>query len=391
MKDFTFCSPTTIYFGQNKENEVGQIIFNHGIRKILIVFGSNRIEESGLLSQIKSSLDKYHIVYKTLSGVTPNPDVKKVKEGLSIIKAWPVELVLAIGGGSVIDVAKSIACNFYYCGDPYDFNIKVASPTRALKIGVILTLAASGSELSDSCVISNIETSMKGGYNSPFNRPLFAIMNPELTLTAPTKDVMAGVVDIISHSLERYFAKGTKYEFSENIALAIIKNTIEIGNEIIVNPNNYEARASLMLNGAFSHNGLTGLGKEYTFPIHALEHQLSAINPNLAHGVGLAILIPAWMEYVYNYDVPKFARFSREIFDIKVENSVENARIGIARLKQFFKELSLPTTLRECGFDEKQISSISERLTNGGTRVVGQNSVKPLNKKDIAAIFAICF
>ncbi len=390
MIDFEFCSPTKIYFGKDKENEVGKIISEYKFKKVLVVVGQSYAFKSGFLDRIVTSLNKYNIEHFLLSGITPNPDVSFVKQGLNLIKGKDVELVLGVGGGSVIDVAKVIACNYYYDGDPYDFNAKVAMPKKALAIGVIPTLAASGSDLSNSAVISKKDENRKGGYNSELNRPLFAILNPMLTMSTPKLDKAAGIADMISHSLERYFAKGSEYEFSEGLALALIAQMIKFGEVVMKEEDNYEAHAALLLSSSFSHNGLTGLGKNYTFPLHAIEHALSALHPELAHGVGLAILIPAWMEYVYKEDIKKFSKFSQVVFNSFLANEIENAIIGMRLLRAFFKKIGLPSSLKEVQIDKQEFPLIADMVTSNGARVVGLESSKPLNKNDILKILNMC-
>lgn len=387
MIDFDFVSPTKIYFGRNKEKEVGQILSSFNYKNILIVAGSKSIFASGLYDSVIQSLNENNIKYSLLKGITPNPEISFVLEGLKIAHENNIDCLLAVGGGSVIDVAKSIAASFYYDGDPYDFNRYRSEPKKALPVGVILTLAASGSELSSSCVISNPLLHLKLGFNSDLIRPRFAILNPELTFSVSKYQTSCGIVDIISHSLERYFAIGEEEEFADDLALAIIKNTIKAGLRCLENPTDYNARAIMMLSGSYSHNGLTGLGKKTALTVHSLEHALSAYDSSIAHGAGLAILLPAWMEYVYCYDVRKFAYFSKEIFNINYEDDLESAKIGVQSLKDYFKKIGMPTSLKEVGIRKEDIPPISERLTNHGTRLVGPLSIKPLNKEDIENIF----
>lgn len=387
MIDFEFVSPTKLYFGKDKELLIGKILKELNVKRVLLVLGSSSSFKNGLYDRVVSKLDEENIKHYTLKGIRANPSLDSVIEGLKIAKENDVDFILSIGGGSVIDASKSIAVNFYYDGDPYDFSLYLATPKKALPIGVILTIAASGSELSSSCVISNDKKHLKQGFNSDLIRPLFAIYNPELTFSVSKYQTGCGIVDIISHSLERYFAKSNTLEFADEFALTVIKETIRVGERCINEPNNYDARGILMLLSSYSHNGLTGLGKKYALTIHALEHALSAYKVDIAHGAGLSVLIPAWMEYVYNYDLDKFAHFGEVVFNLSYLDKKESARIGIQSLKEYFKKIGMPTSLTELGLTAKDLPLISGKLTNNGTRLIGPLSIKPLNEEDIINIF----
>ncbi len=380
MIDFNFVSPTKIYFGKNKELLVGKICKEFGYKKILIVCGEGSVKRSGLFDKVVASLKEENIEYLELSKVRPNPSLESSKNGVKMAKNARIDAILAIGGGSVIDVAKSISVSYFYDGDPFDFNAHKIEPKQALPIGVILTISASGSELSDSCVIANDELGVKQGFNSDVVRPKFAIINPELTFTVSKYQTGCGIVDIISHSLERYFSKSAELEPSDAFALAVIKETVDAGAIAIKEPENYDARASLMLLGSYSHNGLTSLGKKKDMPIHKMEHALSAYDIKIAHGAGLSILIPAWMEYVYKEDEKKFKKFAEFIFGT---NSAEK---GIQSLRDYFKSIGMPVTLKEVGLLKEDIPALVDNMTDKGTRMVGLNSIKPLNEKDLTKI-----
>ena len=384
MKDFTFVSPTKIYFGKNSLSKLLEALKNY--KKVLLVYGQNSIKKLGLYDEVISLLSSANIGYFELSGIRPNPDISKVKEGLKIVKDNDVELILAIGGGSVIDTAKSIAASYYYDGDPFDLNLHIAQPTRALPIGVILTISASGSELSDSCVVMDDKTKVKQGFNSDIVRPTFAIMNPEYTYSVSRYQTGCGIVDIISHSLERYFSPSEELEVCDTLALAVIKDTIEAGKVAIKEPNNYDARAALMLLGSYSHNGLTSLGKEKQMPIHAMEHAMSAYDIRIAHGAGLSILTPLWMEASYQKDLDKFARFAKDIFNVNEQNKENCALKGIELLREYFKSIDMPTTLKEVDLTKDDIPQIVDMMTKNGTRLIGQKSINPLNKEEIVKL-----
>ena len=384
MKDFTFVSPTKIYFGKDSLSSLSEALKNY--KKVLLVYGQSSIKKIGLYDEVISILSSAKVEYFEVSGIRPNPEICKVKEGLKIVRDNGIELILAIGGGSVIDTAKSIAAAYYYDGDPFDLNLHKAPVTNALPVGVILTLSASGSELSDSCVITQDETKIKSGFNSDIVRPVFAIMNPEYTYTVNKYQTGCGIVDIISHSLERYFSPSGELEVCDTLALSIIKDTIEAGKIAIKEPNNYDARAALMLLGSYSHNGLTSLGKDKQFPIHMMEHAMSAYDVRIAHGAGLSILIPLWMESAYKKDLDKFVRFAKDIFNVNEANKEKCALKGIELLREYFKSIGMPITLKEVDLTKDDIPHIVDLMTKNGTRTIGQKSINPLNKEEIVKL-----
>ena len=384
MKDFNFISPTKIYFGKNSLSYLS--IEAKKYKKVLIVYGQNSIKKIGLYDEVIKQLSSAKTEYFELSGIRPNPEVSKVKEGLKIVREHNVDLILAVGGGSVIDTAKSIAASYYYDGDPFDLNLHKAKPTKALPLGVVLTISASGSELSDSCVVMDDKTKIKQGFNSDVVRPLFAIMNPEYTYSVSKYQTACGIVDIISHSLERYFSPSENLEVCDSLALTVIKDTIEAGKVAMSDPQNYDARAALMLLGSYSHNGLTSLGKEKQMPIHKMEHALSAYDIRIAHGAGLSILIPLWMGASYQKDLDKFARFSEYVFDIKDANIEKCALKGINLLREYFKSIGMPINLKEVEISQKDVSKIVDLMTDNGALTVGLKSINPLNKDEITKL-----
>ena len=385
MIDFNFVSPTKIHFGKNAMSFLASEIENK-YKNVLVVYGQNSIKKNGVYDQVIFQLNSAKVRYFELSGVRPNPEISKVKEGLKIVRENNVDLILAVGGGSVIDTAKSIAASFYYDGDPFDLNLHKVQPANALPLGVVLTISASGSELSDSCVVMNDETLVKQGFNSDIVRPLFAIMNPEFTYSVNKYQTGCGIVDIISHSLERYFSPSGNLEISDSLALSIIKDTIEAGRIAIDNPNDYDARAALMLLGAYSHNGLTSLGKAKQMPIHKMEHALSAFDIRIAHGAGLSILIPLWMEASYKKDIDKFTRFANEIFNVNESDKEKTALKGINLLREYFRSIGMPIRLSEVNVSQKDISKIVDMMFEDGTRMIGPSSINPLNKKDVSKL-----
>ena len=386
MIDFDFVSPTKIYFGKGKENLIGEIISSLGKKKVLIVYGSKRIEKD-LLPLVLQKLDEKGIGHVTLSGVRPNPRADLVRLGVIKAKEEGVDLVLAIGGGSPIDTAKVIAAGFYYAGDPFDFNLHKVTPTNSLPVGVILTHASAGSETSNSAVIQDDGMKKKQGFNSDFNRPVFAIENPELTYGVSSYQTAAGGSDIMMHSLERYFDPSDDDQLSDDWALSLVGNTMRAIKKVLNDPRDYEGRARLMLNSSLSHNGLTGLGKRFSFVVHPIEHALSGYAPDITHGAGVALIFPAWAEHVYRRDLPKFAKMARILFNLDDADDERASIIGISAMREFFRDIGMPTTLEEVGLGAGDIPSLAALATGNGTRTIGCCH-QSLDMDDIKSILA---
>lgn len=389
MKNFEFVSPTKIYFGSGKENDVGSILKEFGANRVLIVIGKNSVIKSGLLERVVVSLGKASIPFELLRGVRANPTFDLVEEGLSIIRTHKIDFILAIGGGSVIDTAKCIAVNFYHNGGVKDINLHKAIPTKALPVGVILTISAAGSELSNSCVIQDDATGIKVGFNSDLVRPVFAIENPELTYSLPKEQIAYGVVDILMHTLERYFSESDKYEIADEFALGLIKNVLEVGLLAYQNPTNYEYQSALMLASSLSHNGLTSIGKKYYMPVHQLEHPLSGSFPHIAHGLGLAVLFPAWCKYYYKYDIDKFTTLGERVFDIYSGDKEQDALATISAFEEYFARMDLPNKLSDLGVKKEDIESLVNKVTNNNTRTVYHHT-KPINDEVARKIYYSC-
>ena len=386
MIDFNFVAPTKIYFGKEKEKLVGMIAKEFGFRRTLLVYGSSRVKISGLYQTVTDALKEHGIEFVELSGVRPNPTAEKAREGLRLAREFGVDSILAVGGGSVVDTCKSIANGFYYDGDQFDFNLKKATPTKALPIGVILTHASAGSEMSDSCVIQDDALGIKQGFNSDTSRPVFAIENPELTYSVSPFQTAAGVSDIMMHSIERYFGHSDGDELADEWALDLIKSTMEWGRIAVSEPTNYQARAVIMLNSSLSHNGLTALGKKAPFVVHPLEHALSGYAPNITHGAGVALIYPAWAKYVMDKDPEKFARLTERVFKLHGDNVTETAIIGIDAMRAFFASIGMPTTFEEVGLSEKDIPALVKLASGNGTRVIG-GCPQSLDAADMEKIF----
>lgn len=363
MKTFNFQTPTHLYFGIGEEKNVGKYIKERGYRRVFFHYGKSSIKRSGLYDTVVSSLKEAGLFFTELGGVEANPESKLVRKGVEICRREKIDFILAVGGGSVIDSAKSIAHGIFYDGDPFDFNLHLAIPLKSLPVGVILTIAAAGSEMSTSCVISDVERQIKKGFNSESNRPVFAIENPVLTYSLPSEQTAYGIVDILSHTFERYFNASSEIEFADYIAEGLMRSVLIAGETAIREPDNYDARATLMVASGYSHNGLTGLGKVFSFPIHQLEHIVSAVRRDIAHGAGLACLIPAWYSLIAPLDVKKAKKFAVNVMGVEEADSDEEtiARGGEA-LTRFLASLKIPLRLRAYGIDETDIENMVKRL-----------------------------
>lgn len=386
MNNFEFYSPTKIFFGKDTERSVGKIIASYGYKKVLVHFGGGSAERSGLIDRVRLSLEENNVEYFLMGGVKPNPRLSLVETGIQFCKDNSVDFILAVGGGSVIDSSKAIALGLVDDGELWDFFSRKRTPKGAWPVGVILTIAAAGSEMSNSCVISNDYTGEKRGCRSDYNRPLFAIMNPELTYTLPDYQLSCGIVDMIMHTIERYFSLGRGNDLSDRIAAETIKCVIENGLKSLINPTNYDYRSELMWAGSISHNNLTGLGSQNNFVCHAIEHELSAMF-DVAHGAGLAVVFPAWARYIYKKDVNRFADLARLVWSIFDEDKEKAALEGIRAFENLFRKINMPLTLTELGLqvlDDDQIEALADGCTSNGAAVI--NAFVPLSKADVINI-----
>lgn len=388
MQNFDFYTPTRMIFGKDTQKQVGKIVKEYGFKKVLVHFGGASAKKSGLLDQVTDALEAEGIAYVALGGVQANPTLAMAKEGIELCKKEGVDMILAVGGGSVIDSSKCIADGV---GNPdtdvWNFFIGQGAPKKALPVGVILTLSASGSEMSASCVITNEEQGLKRGFNSVTHRPLFSICNPELTYTVSKFQTGCGTVDIMMHTLERYFSLGGDTPLTDRIAEGLLKTVIEAGKVADQEPDNYEARASLMWAGSLSHNGLTGLGRDFFMQVHQLEHELSGMYPRIAHGAGLSALWPSWARYVCAGDVNRFARYAVNVWNIDMdfENPMNTALAGIQATEDFFKSLGMPTSLKELDVEPEKIEEMAVKCTNYGKRTLP--GIKVLGKEEMMEIY----
>ena len=389
IDNFEFISPTKIYFGREKELLIGQIFKERNFTRVYVVIGQGSVKKSGLLDRVLLSLNKENIEYQILEGVRPNPTIELCRKGIAATRSFKPDCILAIGGGSVIDTAKEIAVGYYYDGDAFDFNLHITNPKQALPVGVILTIAASGSELSNSTVVQDDKTQIKRGFNCDLVRPVFAIENPELTYSLPKEQTAYGIVDIMMHTLERYFNASSDNEPADGFAEALLRSVIKAARMVVNNPYDYEARATIMLMSSLSHNGLTSIGKGSVLYVHQLEHALSGVYPSVAHGAGLAVLFPAWAKYYLNYDTDKFNSLAANVFGLNNPNKLENAKAGIAEIEKLFAILDMPKTLKDLGIDNPDIKKMVNLITNNGERVINHHK-KDMDQEVLSKIFESC-
>lgn len=370
MKDFVYYTPTKVFFGKDKHKETGKIIANYGYKKIMLQYGKSSIKKSGLYDEIVKSLKENEIEFVEMGGVEPNPKLSFVREAVELAKKSKVEMILAIGGGSVLDSSKATACGAVVDFDVWEFSEHKKEPENALPVGAVLTISAAGSEMSSSSVITNPETNMKRGFNSDFNRCKFAICNPELTFSVSKYQTACGVVDILAHTMERYFSVCEDTPLTDRISEGLMKSVVEAGRILMENPKDYNARATVMWASSLSHNGLTGAGRDNALPVHQLEHALSGEFDNVTHGAGLSILFPAWAKYVYKKAPERFAKFARAVFDVEDADDETAAINGINKMEEFFVSMDMPVRLHELDIPKGCEEKLAELCTFSKTRTV---------------------
>ncbi|MCR4588581.1 MAG: iron-containing alcohol dehydrogenase [Lachnospiraceae bacterium] len=388
MNSFTYYTPTKVIFGKDAESHLGEMLQEFGATKVLIHYGGSSAERSGLLGRVRDTLKEVNIPYTELGGVVPNPRLSKVKEGIELCKKEGVDFLLAVGGGSVIDSCKAIGYGMCYDGDVWDFYSKKAVPKASMPVGCVLTIAAAGSEMSDSSVITNEEGWLKRGCNNNACRCKFAICNPELTYSLPPYQTASGCVDIMMHTMERFFTEGESMEMSDAIALGLIKTVARNAKILMKDPENYDARAEVMWASSLSHNGLTGCGNiaNGDWACHQMEHELGGMF-DCTHGAGLAAIWGSWARYVMPENPARFAKFAREVFGVSVlGDDVATATQGIEAMEKLYKKLDMPVSIKELGYEltDQQIEELAFKCTFEGKRTIG--GFKKLDGKDIKAI-----
>ncbi len=389
MINFTYASPTRIIFGRETENQAGAEIRALGFDRVLVHYGSNSAKKSGLLDRVYASLAAAGIAHESLGGVQPNPRLKLVREGIALCKKHDLNFILAVGGGSVIDSAKAIAYGIANDFDVWDLFNQERGADACAPVGCILTIAAAGSESSNSCVITDGDDNRKRNYNNEIARPRFAILNPELTLSVPKYPTMAGVVDCMMHTMERYFTNDTHVELTDRLCEGLLVTTINNGKKLLDNLHDYDARAEILWAASLSHNGLTGTGRTGDFASHQLEHDLSGMF-DVSHGAGLAVIWPSWARYVYKHNIPRFAQFAVNVMGCPMQFSdpEQTALAGIRAVEEFFQSLGMPVTMRDLGIDtvtNEQIETMVENCSWNGQRTIGQ--LVKLDRDDMRQIY----
>ena len=388
MEKFQYYTPTKIIFGRGAEEQTGQLAAEQGCKKVLVHYGGGSVVRSGLLERIYRSLDAVGISYVSLGGVVPNPRLSLVYEGIRLARKEQVDFILAVGGGSVIDSAKAIGYGVANEGDVWDFYEKRRTAKACLPIGVVLTIAAAGSEMSDSSVITKEEGWLKRGYSSNYARARFAVMNPELTMTLPKYQTASGCVDIMMHTMERYFNRSENMEMTDGISEHLLRTVMKNAKILMNEPDNYQARAEVMWAGSLSHNGLTGCGTGGgDWASHQLEHELGGMF-DVAHGAGLAAVWGSWARYVMDAAPERFAKFAVNVMGVEPEaEKLKTAQKGIEAMEDFYRALDMPVCIGDMGIElaEEQMRELAEKCSHFGKRTIG--CIKKLDQEDMYRIY----
>ena len=391
MENFAYYTPTKVVFGKDEEKNVGKLAKDFGAKKVLIHYGGGSAVRSGLIDKIKTSLTEENISFVELGGVKPNPRLSLIYEGIKLSKENSVDFILAVGGGSVIDSAKGIGYGIANpdIEDVWDLYIGKKKTQKCAPIGVVLTIAAAGSEMSGGSVVTKEDEQLKRSYGCDNARPKFAVMNPELTYTLPKYQIACGVVDIMMHTMERYFSPVGNLELTDKIAEGLLRTMIKYGKLSLENPHNYEARAEIMWASSLAHNGLTGCGGIGDWSTHQLEHDLGGVY-DIAHGAGLSAVWGSWARYVYKENPKRFVQFAENVFGIeKIGTDEEVAIKGIEAMENFYKDIEMPISISETGINlsDKDVEILAEKCSNNGTRYIG--SFKKFFKEDMAKIYSM--
>ena len=386
VQPFQYYMKTEVVFGPGRADKTAELVQKHGGHRVLVVYGGGSAVRSGLLDRICGQLKEAGLTYETFGGVQPNPRLAHARRGVERAKALEADLILAVGGGSVIDTAKAISLGMAHPGtDLGSFWLREQTPVRNLPVGVVLTLPAAGSETSDSAVLTNEENLMKRGLSTDLNRPAFAILDPCLAATLPKYQVACGVTDILMHTLDRYFNPVSDNEISDALAEALLRVVLDNGRKVYADPSNTQAMGEIMWCGSLSHNGLTGLGGKKDFAVHQLGHALSA-KYDVAHGASLSAVWKAWAEAVAGVDgYRRFARFGRTVWGIAEHGDEAAARAAIACQVAYFKELDMPVSLPELGLGDLDMEALTALCTFGYTRTIG--TFRVLDADAIRAVY----
>ncbi len=391
MENFEYCNATRIVFGKGTQSRVGELVKTHA-DKILLHFGGGSIKRSGLYDEVVASLKKAGIEIVELGNVKPNPRLSLVKKGIELCRKEKIDFILAVGGGSVIDSAKAIAMGVPYAGDVWDLFAKGIPIDRALKVATVLTIPAAGSEASLHTVITNEAAGLKLGYGAEVLRPIFSILNPELCLTLPEHQIANGVSDMMSHIFERYFTNTRNTDLTDSLCEATLRTIMKNALLLRKNPKDYNAWAEIVFGGYVAHKGILGVGRSQDWACHGIEHELSALY-DVAHGAGLAVVTPVWMEHVYKTNVPMFVQFAVNVMG--VDGSFRDpegiVQEGLDRLREFYSKMGLPSTLAGLGIDEDQLELMAKKATKiafGAESPLG--GLKKLYWQDVLSIYTRC-
>ena len=386
--NFNYYSPTRVVFGRGTQSQAGALVKKEGATKVLIHYGSRSAQKSGLLDQIKASLDEAGIAHVELGGVVPNPHLELVYQGIDLCRKEGVDFILAVGGGSTIDSSKAIAYGLAYDGDVWDLYTKKGTAVGCIPVGAVLTISAAGSETSSSSVITYAAQGLKRSYRNDISRPKFAIMNPELTMTLPDYQTQSGAADILMHTMERYFTNGGNLELTDALAEGLLRDVMKHAKILHSDPANYESRAELMWAGSLSHNGLTGCGNNGDdFVCHGMEHEMGGMF-DVTHGAGLAAVWPSWARYVCDSCLPRFVKFALNVMGVEPgATDRETAQRGICAMEEYYRSVGMPTNMKELGIQptDQQIHEMAVSCAEacGGHK----GSAKVLYQDDFEAIY----
>ena len=388
MLNFSYYAPTKVVFGKGAEVETANLLKEFGAKRVLVHYGTGSVVKSGLLDKITECLEDAGIYYVKLGGAVPNPRLSLVYEGIKLAKKEKIDFILAVGGGSAIDSAKGIGYGAANEGDVWDFYEGKRKATACLPVGVVLTLSATGSEMSSSSVITKEEGWLKRGYNSDLSRPKFAVMNPELTMTLPDYQTACGCADICMHTMERYFTNNPGLDLTDALAEGLLKTVMKNALILVKDPKNYDARAEVMWAGSLSHNGLTGLGNDGgDWMTHKMEHEIGGLF-DVAHGAGLAAIWGSWARYVYKECLPRFKKYAINVMGVKESGSDEEIALkGIEATEDFFRKIKMPTNLKELGIKatDEDLHTMARKCAEG---VGGEKgAAKLLKEEDMYKIY----
>lgn len=387
MNNFTFHSPTEFVFGRDTEKKAGELVKKYGGQRVLVHYGTRSAVKSGLLGRVEKALDEAGLYHVSLGGVQPNPRDTLIYKGIDLCRAEKIDFILAVGGGSVIDSAKGIAAGVCYEGDFWDMYMRKAPVSAALPLGTVLTIAAAGSEGSGASVVTREEGMLKRDIGSDLVRPRFSVLNPELTCTLPPYQTACGITDIMAHVFERYFTNTPDVECTDRLCEAILLTILHEAPRVMKDPANYEARANIMWAGTVAHNDLVGCGRSQDWNSHGLEHELSGLY-DCAHGAGLAVIMPAWMEYVCLHDVNRFCRMAVRVFGVEMDydDPESTARAGIAAFRNFLQSIGMPVNFDMLGAKAEDIPVLVEKLGIGDGK---RGGFMTLDRKDVENIYTL--